>query len=111
MLQQRRQLLERVFQHRHQVDRLAPGLALLTAASAAELAATTAGVDLADDAPPLKLRRARSPLDLAHELVPERPLEPRVPAHDLQIGVAYARQPYAHQRLALAPGHRYVRKA
>src|SRR5204862_224871 len=68
-------------------------------ARATQSATPTARVDLADHAAPDQFFIIRA-LNYADELVPQRPLEARVAAHDLKVGVADAGERHAHQRLA-----------
>jgi hypothetical protein len=64
--------------------------------SAAEVAAPTRAVDLADNPP----TRIESGLRNADELVAEHSAEAHVPADQLQIGLAYARAQNAHENLS-----------
>src|SRR5260370_16869542 len=63
----------------------------------------TRNVDLSGDPPPqpVSLRRCGKPLhlrDLPDKLMPRRPAKSVITAQNLQVSVAYARQPHAHQR-------------
>jgi hypothetical protein len=60
-----------------------------------EFALPTTRIDLTRHAPARKLTRFRN----ADKLVSNRPIEPRIPARDLQIGITNPRQQHTHEHL------------
>ena len=77
-----------------------PLLAVRAPAGPAGRARAAGGVDLAGDTAADPLGRAARRLDRAHELVAGHARVGVVAAHELQVGVAHARDAHAHERLA-----------
>jgi hypothetical protein len=69
--------------------------------AATEITVATPGIDFANNT-------LTTVYNNSNKLVPDRPIKPRIPTRDLEVGITDSRQHDAHERLTSMLGFVYI---